>query len=67
MFSKLVDFVKGDDKIPQVDTHWFSESGIIDMFIMLGPQPKDVFRQYGLLTGTTPLPPVSIHTYTFVC
>jgi mannosyl-oligosaccharide alpha-1,3-glucosidase len=58
MFSKLVDFVKGDADIPQIDTHWLSESGVIDVFIMLGPQPNDVFRQYGRLTGTTPLPPV---------
>ena len=59
MFSKLVDFVKGDNEIPQVDTQWFSESGIIDVFIMLGPKPADVFRQYAHLTGTTALPPVS--------
>ena len=57
MFAKLVDLVKGDE-IPQIDTHWFSESGIIDVFVMLGPQPADVFRQYAELTGTTPLPPV---------
>jgi len=57
MFSKLVDLVKGDE-IPQIDTHWFSESGVIDVFLMLGPRPTDVFRQYAALTGTTPLPPV---------
>ena len=59
MFSKLYGFVSGDSEIPQIDTHWFSESGIIDVFIMLGPAPGDVFSQYALLTGTTPLPPVS--------
>lgn len=37
-----------------------SESGIIDVYFMFGPKPTDVFRQYGVLTGTTPLPPVSI-------
>lgn len=58
MFSKLVDFVKGDKDIPQIDTHWFSESGIIDVFMMLGPKPTDVFKQYAKLTGTTPLPPL---------
>ena len=58
MFSKLYGFVAGDTEIPQVDTHWFSESGIIDVFIMLGPTPGDVFSQYALLTGTTSLPPV---------
>jgi len=62
MFAKLVDLVKGDE-IPQIDTHWFSESGIIDVFVMLGPQPADVFRQYAALTGTTPLPPVCVVLY----
>ena len=28
----------------QVDTHWMFESGIMDVFIMLGPTPKDVSR-----------------------
>ena len=46
------------EEIPQIDTHWMSESGIIDVFILLGPSPADVFRQYARLTGTTPLPPV---------
>ena len=59
--SKLVNFVAGGEEIPQIDTHWFSESGIIDVFFMLGPEPRDVFRQYAALTGTTPLPPVSFH------
>eukprot|EP01112_Ceratiomyxa_fruticulosa_P015791 TRINITY_DN4699_c0_g2_i2.p1 TRINITY_DN4699_c0_g2~~TRINITY_DN4699_c0_g2_i2.p1 ORF type:complete len:945 (+),score=243.39 TRINITY_DN4699_c0_g2_i2:232-3066(+) len=38
------------------ETHFFSESGIIDVYFMLGPQPKDVFRQYADLTGTAALP-----------
>ncbi|KAH8996840.1 glycoside hydrolase family 31 protein [Lactarius akahatsu] len=37
-------------------THWISESGILDLFILSGPTPTDVFRQYGGLTGTAPLP-----------
>ena len=59
LMSKLVNFVAGGEEIPQIDTHWFSESGIIDVFFMLGPEPRDIFRQYATLTGTTPLPPVS--------
>jgi len=43
---------------PQVETHWFSESGVIDLFLMLGPAINDVFYQYQQLTGSTPLPPV---------
>ena len=54
-----MDFVKGDQDIPQVDTHWMSESGVIDIFLLLGPTPDAVFQQYATLTGTTPLPPVS--------
>ena len=37
-------------------THWVSESGILDLFILPGPSPTDVFRQYSGLTGVTPLP-----------
>nr|CAD7194435.1 unnamed protein product [Timema douglasi] len=54
--SSIVNFVSGADRTPQVDAHFISESGIIDTFFMLGPQPKDVFRQYTKLTGTAPLP-----------
>ncbi|KAG8177548.1 hypothetical protein JTE90_015952 [Oedothorax gibbosus] len=56
--SSIVDFVKGSSQIPQRDTHWFSESGIINVFFLLGPGPKDVMGQYATLTGTTPLPPL---------
>ncbi len=31
----------------RVDTHWFSESGVIDVYLVLGPTPNDLFRQYG--------------------
>ena len=34
-----------------------SESGLIDVFVMTGPQPKDVMRQYTTLTGTSYMPP----------
>lgn len=51
-------FSSGETDPPQVSTHWFSESGIIDVFVMLGPKPMDVFRQYASLTGSQNLPPV---------
>ncbi|XP_078720440.1 neutral alpha-glucosidase C-like [Lampetra fluviatilis] len=43
----------------RVDTgvRWMSESGIIDVFVLPGPTPCDVFRQYAALTGTQALPP----------
>ncbi|KIW57882.1 hypothetical protein PV05_02438 [Exophiala xenobiotica] len=37
-------------------THWMSESGILDVFVMLGPTPKDLSKSYGELTGYTQLP-----------
>lgn len=38
-------------------THWISESGILDLFLLPGPSPDDVFEQYARLTGPTSLPP----------
>ncbi|RHZ75027.1 hypothetical protein Glove_218g5 [Diversispora epigaea] len=38
------------------NTHWVSESGIIDIFIFLGPTTSDIHYQYGLLTGFTTMP-----------
>ncbi|EON62961.1 alpha 1,3-glucosidase [Coniosporium apollinis CBS 100218] len=37
-------------------THWISESGILDVFVFLGPTPKDINQVYGELTGFTQLP-----------
>lgn len=38
------------------ETHWISESGILDVFLLPGPTPEDVFRQYAKLTGSAVLP-----------
>ncbi|XP_053330417.1 neutral alpha-glucosidase C [Spea bombifrons] len=43
--------------IPQLNVRWMSESGIVDAFLMMGPTPQDVFKQYAQLTGTQSLPP----------
>ncbi|KAL1865590.1 hypothetical protein VTK73DRAFT_5181 [Phialemonium thermophilum] len=37
-------------------THWISESGILDVFIFLGPRPADVLQNYVELTGYTAMP-----------
>uniref|UniRef100_A0A8C1QRK5 Neutral alpha-glucosidase AB n=1 Tax=Cyprinus carpio TaxID=7962 RepID=A0A8C1QRK5_CYPCA len=47
----------------RTDVRWMSESGIIDVFIMLGPKPADVFTQYASLTGTQSFPPLSALAY----
>lgn len=37
-------------------THWISESGLLDVFVFLGPTPQDVIGAYGELTGFSQLP-----------
>lgn len=41
-----------------VKTHWMSESGIMDLLLLPGPDPAALFKQYAILTGPTPLPPL---------
>ncbi|KAK5111330.1 hypothetical protein LTR62_005170 [Meristemomyces frigidus] len=38
------------------NTHWISESGLLDVFVFLGPKPQDVITAYSELTGFTQLP-----------
>lgn len=52
LFGKMLDYLQGSGETPQTDVHWMSESGIIDVFLLLGPSVFDVFRQYTSLTGT---------------
>lgn len=40
-----------------VHTHWMSESGILDLLLLPGPRPQQLFEQMAFLTGPTPLPP----------
>ncbi|XP_078047812.1 glucosidase 2 subunit alpha [Augochlora pura] len=54
--ESIVNYVSGSVKKSQVDAHFMSENGVLDAFILLGPRPLDVFRQYTTLTGTAPLP-----------
>ncbi|CAH2061938.1 unnamed protein product, partial [Iphiclides podalirius] len=54
--SSLVNLVTGGHK-RRVDARFISESGIVDLFVMMGDTPADVFRQYTTLTGVAPLPP----------
>jgi len=50
----FVDVEQGDG---DVSTHFLSESGVVDIFMIPGPSPADVYRQYAHLTGTLSLPP----------
>ncbi|XP_054997010.1 neutral alpha-glucosidase AB isoform X1 [Sorex araneus] len=58
LFGKMLDYLQGSGETPQTDVRWMSESGIIDVFLMLGPSVFDVFRQYASLTGTQAFPPL---------
>jgi len=40
------------------DAHFMSESGVLDLFLLPGPSPQDIYSQYATLTGRTPLPPM---------
>ncbi|ORY71521.1 alpha glucosidase-like protein [Pseudomassariella vexata] len=44
-------------------THWISESGLMDVFVFLGPTPQDISKKYAELTGTTAMPPESALGY----
>lgn len=37
-------------------SHWYSETGVVDAFLIPGPSPHDVFRQYRKLTGAPAMP-----------
>jgi alpha 1,3-glucosidase len=51
----FVDILRDEDKST---SHWISESGIIDVFLLPGPDPPSLYGQYATLTGTTQLPPM---------
>lgn len=48
--------------IPELTTgsgrssHWFSEAGVIDLYLLPGPRLPDVYRQYRMLTGPSSMP-----------
>ncbi|XP_065520844.1 neutral alpha-glucosidase AB isoform X1 [Lathamus discolor] len=58
LFGKLLDYMQGGGETPQTDVRWMSESGVIDVFLLLGPTPAAVMGQYTALTGTQALPPL---------
>ncbi|KAM0408484.1 hypothetical protein ACHAPD_011960 [Fusarium lateritium] len=49
-----------------INKHWISEAGLLEVSVFLGPTPKDVLKDYVSLTGTTALPQevsVAYHQY----
>ena len=52
-----VDVEKGEaGGVGGVSTQWIAESGVVDLFFLLGPLPQDTTTQYAALTGGTALP-----------
>lgn len=50
-------FSLGSKAVVDTETHWISETGVLDVFVLLGPSPKDIISSYTELTGTTSMPP----------
>ena len=48
--------IEAPDDLDGTKTHWISESGVIDLFLLPGPNPKSLYHQYATLTGRMPLP-----------
>ncbi|KAJ3286070.1 hypothetical protein HK104_009189 [Borealophlyctis nickersoniae] len=42
--------------VTSTETHWFSESGNLDLYIMLGPTPSDVVNAFTALSGRPAMP-----------
>eukprot|EP00968_Pinguiococcus_pyrenoidosus_P002054 scaffold109_cov252-Pinguiococcus_pyrenoidosus.AAC.39 len=51
-------FVDIEDADGGKHTHWMSETGNFDLFLLSGPSPKSVMAQYAHVTGPTYLPPM---------
>ncbi|KAI4469771.1 alpha-glucosidase [Holotrichia oblita] len=56
--SSIVNLVSGNKAENRVDTHFMSESGVVDLFIFMGPKFADAVKQYTTLTGTAPIPQI---------
>ncbi|XP_055586088.1 neutral alpha-glucosidase AB isoform X2 [Uranotaenia lowii] len=56
VMSSIINFVSSSNQQDPPAANFISESGIMDVFILLGPSPLETFRQYTDLTGTAPLP-----------
>ncbi|KAF5287933.1 hypothetical protein FQA39_LY15603 [Lamprigera yunnana] len=54
--SSLVSLVSGQKQSTQVETHFMSESGVVDLFIFMGPTLQRAVQQYAKITGVAPIP-----------
>lgn len=42
--------------LQSTQTHWISEAGLLDIFVMLGDNPAEINKMYGEITGFAQLP-----------
>ncbi|KAJ8327387.1 hypothetical protein BDV3_000470 [Batrachochytrium dendrobatidis] len=54
--SNYVPFMTKQTSATSVETHWMAESGVLDLFIFLGPTQEDIFDSYSKLTGRPTMP-----------
>lgn len=54
----ISNFVSSDKNLSGRLTHWFSETGLIDVWFMPGPDPSTVMGYQAEAFGTIPMPPV---------
>ena len=45
-----------DEKLKSTSSHWMVESGIVDLFLFVGPTQTNIFNAYTKLTGRPQLP-----------
>ncbi|KAF9585987.1 hypothetical protein BGW38_010628 [Lunasporangiospora selenospora] len=46
----------GPKAVQSTKTHWISESGVLDLFVFLGPTQKDIYKEFANLVGSTAMP-----------
>ena len=46
----------GRDAAGGTTTQWIAESGMLQLYLLLGPSPMDVSKQYAWLTGGNAMP-----------
>lgn len=61
--SKSRSSTDGGPSSTTTSTHWMAESGILDLFVFLGPSPTDIYEAYSALTGKAPMPLLSALGY----
>ena len=56
-FNPTETFIDVEEGSQGKRTHWISEAGLADLFLMPGPNVRSLYAQYAEMTGTSQLPP----------